>query len=56
MKHDDMMHHGFESNLNSSTNESGNKMKTKTLMFEDRHAEMWCDWRIEFDDLIHLAP
>jgi hypothetical protein len=31
-------------------------MSKKTLMFENGDAEMWCDWRIEFGDLIRLAP
>jgi hypothetical protein len=26
------------------------------LDVEDGDAEMWCDWRIDFDDLIRLAP
>ncbi len=25
-------------------------------MFENGDAEMWCDWQIEFEDLIQLAP
>jgi hypothetical protein len=25
-------------------------------MFENGDAEMWCDWRIKYDDLIRLAP
>jgi hypothetical protein len=55
-KHDDTMYHEFEYSMHSASPETGTKMKTKTLMFEDGDAEMWCDWRIEFDDLIRLAP
>ena len=42
--------------MHSALPANGTKMKNKTLMFEDGDAEMWCDWRITFDDLIRLAP
>ena len=49
------MYHEFEYRLDSLDADS-TKMSKKTLMFENGDAEMWCDWRIEFDDLIRLAP
>ena len=55
-KQDDTMYHEFEYNMHSASPANGTKMKNKTLMFEDGDAEMWCDWRITFDDLIRLAP
>ena len=51
----DTMYHEFEYRLDATDKES-TKMSKKTLMFENGDAEMWCDWRIEFDDLIQLAP
>ena len=51
----DTMYHEFEYRLDSADKKS-TKMSKKTLMFENGDAEMWCDWRIEFDDLIRLAP
>ena len=51
----DTMFHEFEYRLDSLDADS-TKMSKKTLMFENGDAEMWCDWRIEFDDLIRLAP
>jgi hypothetical protein len=49
------MYHEFEYRLDNANKKSA-KMSKKTLMFENGDAEMWCDWRIEFDDLIRLAP
>jgi hypothetical protein len=49
------MYHEFQYRLDSADKKS-TKMSKKTLMFENGDGEMWCDWRIEFDDLIHLAP
>jgi hypothetical protein len=51
----DTMYHEFEYRLDNA-NKTLTKMSKKTLMFEDGDAEMWCDWRIKFDDLICLAP
>ena len=51
-KHDDTIYHEFEYSMNSDSPENGTKKKTKTLMFEDGDAKMWCDWRIEFDNWI----
>jgi hypothetical protein len=51
----DTMYHEFEYRLDNA-NKKSMKMSKKTLMFENGDAEMWCDWRIEFDDLIRLAP
>jgi hypothetical protein len=49
------MYHEFEYRLDNADKKS-TKMSKKTLMFENGDAEMWCDCRIEFDDLIRLAP
>jgi hypothetical protein len=49
------MYHEFEYRLDNA-NKKSTKMSKKTLMFENGDAEIWCDWRIKFDDLIHLAP
>ena len=49
------MYHEFEYRLDAEDKKS-TKMLKKTMMFEDGDAEMWCDWRIDFDDLIRLAP
>jgi hypothetical protein len=51
----DTMYHEFEYRLDA-TDKKSTKMSKKTLMFENGDAEMWCDWRIEFEDLIRLAP
>jgi hypothetical protein len=51
----DTMYHEFEYRLDN-LDENSTKMSKKTLMFENGDAEMWCDWRIEFEDLIRLAP
>jgi hypothetical protein len=51
----DTMYHEFEYRLNAQDKKS-TKMSKKMLMFENGDAEMWCDWRTEFDDLIRLAP
>jgi hypothetical protein len=51
----DTMYHEFEYRLDNA-NKKSIKMSKKTLMFENGDAEMWCDWRIKFNDLIRLAP
>jgi hypothetical protein len=51
----DTMYHEFEYRLDAQDKKS-TKMSKKTLMFENGDAEMWCDWRIGFDDLVRLAP
>jgi len=52
---DDSMYHEFEFHIDKNDKKS-TKMSKKMLMFENGDAEMWCDWRIEFDDLVQLAP
>ena len=54
-KPDDSMYHEFEFRLDNVDKKS-TKMSKKMLMFENGDAEIWCDWRIEFDDLVALAP
>jgi hypothetical protein len=51
----DTMYHEFEYRLDNA-NKKSTKMSKKTLMFENGDAKMWCDWRIELEDLIRLAP